>query len=269
MLSKNMGVVGSRWAPRSSKPVAGRVAGRGGFDSHPLPPYSSNTNISISVQQFTIIMAITYTQVIDPSPPPDPYLQLINKVFNIEEVTWGNEKQNFIVRYRGKLLLNSQDAYQQLSNNLDYLDVTPLFRMEDGREVIVLLKGIVRPKPSNPWINLILFILTGISVVFAGTFFEYQGPLTTDLNQLLPHLSANSVSRFGICRHSARNITRPRVWTLPGCSLPPLCSHTAILYSLPLQPIRNHGSFHPAKKNLQRTSGSYWISVLLDRWPGW
>jgi hypothetical protein len=32
------GVVGSRWAPRSSKPVAGRVAGRGGFDSHPLPP---------------------------------------------------------------------------------------------------------------------------------------------------------------------------------------------------------------------------------------
>ena len=33
-----MGVVGSRWAPRSSKPVAGRVAGRGGFDSHPLPP---------------------------------------------------------------------------------------------------------------------------------------------------------------------------------------------------------------------------------------
>lgn len=133
-------------------------------------------------------MAITYTQIIDPSPPPDPYLQLINKVFQIEEVTWGNEKQNFIVRYRGKLLLNSQDAYQQLSKNLDYLDVTPLFRIEAGREVIVLLKGIVRPKPSNPWINLILFILTGISVVFAGTFFEYQGPLTTDLSQLLPHL---------------------------------------------------------------------------------
>jgi membrane-associated protease RseP (regulator of RpoE activity) len=133
-------------------------------------------------------MAITYTQIIDPSPPPDPYLQLINKVFQIEEVTWGNEKQNFIVRYRGKLLLNSQDAYQQLSKNLDYLDVTPLFRIEAGREVIVLLKGIVRPKPSNPWINLILFILTGMSVVFAGTFFEYQGPLTTDLSQLLPHL---------------------------------------------------------------------------------
>jgi hypothetical protein len=27
----------SRWALRSSKPLAGRVAGRGGFDSHPFP----------------------------------------------------------------------------------------------------------------------------------------------------------------------------------------------------------------------------------------
>jgi len=34
----SLGVVGSRWAPRSSKPAAGRSAGRGGFDSHPLPP---------------------------------------------------------------------------------------------------------------------------------------------------------------------------------------------------------------------------------------
>ncbi len=36
------GVVGSRWAPRSSKSVAGRVAGRSGFDSHPLPQKSVN-----------------------------------------------------------------------------------------------------------------------------------------------------------------------------------------------------------------------------------
>ena len=32
-----MGLVRSRWASWSSKPVAGRVASRGGFDSHPLP----------------------------------------------------------------------------------------------------------------------------------------------------------------------------------------------------------------------------------------
>ena len=133
-------------------------------------------------------MTIPYTQTFAPISQPDPYLQLVKKVFRIDEITWGNEKQNFLVRYRGKLLIDSEKAYLQLSNGLITHDVTPLFRVEDGGEIIVLLKGIVNPKPSNPWINLILFILTAISVVFAGTFFEYRGPLTTDLNQLLPHL---------------------------------------------------------------------------------
>ena len=133
-------------------------------------------------------MTTTYPQSIEPFSPPDPYLQIIKRVFQIEEFTLGDHKQNFIIRYRGKLLIDSQDAYQKLSNDLEQLDVTPLFRIEEGREVIVLLKGVVKPKPSNPWINLILFLLTGISVVFAGTIFEYRGPLTTDLDQLLPHL---------------------------------------------------------------------------------
>ena len=37
-LSLRVGVVRSRWASWSSKPVVGRVASRGGFDSHPLSP---------------------------------------------------------------------------------------------------------------------------------------------------------------------------------------------------------------------------------------
>ena len=133
-------------------------------------------------------MTIPYTQAIDPAPPPDPYIQQVKQVFKIIDVTWGKDNQNFLVRYRGKLLLDSQVAYQNLANGLRHLDVTPLFRVEDGQQVVVLLKGIVKPRPSNPWINLILFLFTGISVVFAGTIFEYRGPLTSDLDQLLPHL---------------------------------------------------------------------------------
>lgn len=41
-----MGVVRSRWASWSSKPVAGRVAGRGGFDSHPLSPIVSSVEVT-------------------------------------------------------------------------------------------------------------------------------------------------------------------------------------------------------------------------------
>ena len=133
-------------------------------------------------------MTIPYTQSISPASQPDPYLPLVKQVFHIEEVTWGNEKQNFLLRYRGKLLIESQDAYTQLSKGLQSLDITPLFRLEGGNETIILLKGIVNPKPSNPWINLILFILTGLSVVFAGSIVEYRGPLTSDLSEVLPHL---------------------------------------------------------------------------------
>ncbi len=133
-------------------------------------------------------MTIPYTQSISPASPPDPYLPMVKQVFRIEEVTWGNEKQNFLVRYRGKLLIESQEAYAQLSKGFQSLEVTPLFRVEEDSETIILLKGIVNPKPSNPWINLILFILTGISVVIAGTLSEYRGPLISDFNEVLPHL---------------------------------------------------------------------------------
>ena len=133
-------------------------------------------------------MTIPYTQSISPASQPDPYLPLVKQVFHIKEVTWGNEKQNFLVRYRGDLLLDSQEAFSKLSNGLQSLDITPLFRIEDDSDTIILMKGIVRPKPSNPWINLILFIITGISVVFAGTLFEYRGPLTSDINEVLPFL---------------------------------------------------------------------------------
>src|SRR5258706_6516646 len=40
-LSLYAGVVRSRWVSWSSKPVVGRVASRGGFDSHPLSPILS------------------------------------------------------------------------------------------------------------------------------------------------------------------------------------------------------------------------------------
>jgi len=133
-------------------------------------------------------MTIPYTQSIPSASQPDPYLPLIKQVFRIDDVTWGTENQNYLVRYRGELLIDSQEAYEKLSSGLKSHEVTPMFRVEDEQETIVLLKGIVRPRPSNPWINLLLFIITGVSVVFAGTFFEYRGPLTTDFNQLWPFL---------------------------------------------------------------------------------
>jgi membrane-associated protease RseP (regulator of RpoE activity) len=46
--------------------------------------------------------------------------------------------------------------------------------------VILLLEGVINPQPSNPIINLVLFVLTVFSVLFAGSLYDYSGPVSDD-----------------------------------------------------------------------------------------
>lgn len=94
---------------------------------------------------------------------------LVGRVFVIEEVTTGHAEKDFIVRYRGRLRgEDSEAAYDQLAGMLAPMGITPLFRVEEGRQAVVLVPGKPRPKPSNPWVNLLMFVLTLISVAFVG-----------------------------------------------------------------------------------------------------
>ncbi len=150
----NLGVAGSRWASRSSKPVAGRVAGRGGFDSHPLPLFPLLMDISPTASSDTHAL----------------FTLIVERVFRIEEVTWGGT--DFVVRYRGHLTEDSEAAYEILHTALRPYDITPLFRIEEGRQTVVLVRGVIVPKPSNPRVNLVLFILTLLSVLLAGGLYS-------------------------------------------------------------------------------------------------
>ncbi|MFH1634089.1 MAG: site-2 protease family protein [Chloroflexota bacterium] len=122
----------------------------------------------------------------------DNLTPLIRRVLRIDDTTWGTAQQGFLVRYRGKLYLDSEAAYDQLAEALQPHDVTPIFRLEDGRQTILLIRGVVRPKPSNPWVNAGLFLLTLLSVLFAGALYNYEGPVTgntlTDIKNILANL---------------------------------------------------------------------------------
>lgn len=124
----------------------------------------------------------------DSIPPEDLYARLVGQVMRIESITWGDQRQNFLARYHGHLLIESPLAYERLSSALHPMNITTLFRSEKGEHVIILVKGAIQPRPSNPWVNLVLFILTLFSVFFAGAFFHYDGPLSTDLSVILPHV---------------------------------------------------------------------------------
>jgi membrane-associated protease RseP (regulator of RpoE activity) len=94
---------------------------------------------------------------------------LVRRIFRIEDVTLGTPKQGFIVRYRGKLTMeDSEAAYDYLFEQLKPKNITPLFRWDGAQQAILLVPGMPKPTPSNPIWNLVLAILTILSVLFTG-----------------------------------------------------------------------------------------------------
>ena len=109
-------------------------------------------------------------------PEPDVLNQLVSRVFRIEDVTMGDpQKEKFVLRYRGVLLQeDSAEAYEQLTAALSPYDVTPLFRVEQERQVVYLIKGNFAASPSRAWVNVLMFALTVLSVWLAGAMYAYS-----------------------------------------------------------------------------------------------
>ena len=122
----------------------------------------------------------------------DPYTSSVSRVLRVEDVTWGEQKQGFIVRYRG--MLYNQDtaaAYDELADSMRLLNVTPLFRIEEGRHAVILVPGIIKPRPSKIWVNGVLFLLTIVTVLMAGALYTYSGPPPESIRGLLLELLGN------------------------------------------------------------------------------
>lgn len=93
----------------------------------------------------------------------------VSRIFRIDDVTAGNGKE-LIARYRGALVIeDTVAAYDQLAESLKPYGITPLFRRENERHVILLVPSFVMPGQSpRVWINFVLFILTVLSVMLTG-----------------------------------------------------------------------------------------------------
>jgi len=124
-----------------------------------------------------------------PIPEIDVLTSHVSKIFRVEDVTAGNPKE-WIARYRGHLL--SEDtvtAYDQLADAVSQYGITPLFRKEEGdKQLIFLVPSPIPPKLSaRVIVNIILFILTVISVMLTGMDVPADA-VSTDGPFLLPFL---------------------------------------------------------------------------------
>ena len=104
-----------------------------------------------------------------PIPEIEILNSLVSRVFRIEDFTMGDPTQGSIARYRGHLISeDSVSAYDQLADSLKPYDITPMFRLDHGQQLVFLAPKKPDPKPTRVSINIVLFILTVLSVMLVG-----------------------------------------------------------------------------------------------------
>jgi membrane-associated protease RseP (regulator of RpoE activity) len=109
---------------------------------------------------------------------------LVERYFSIQQVVTGGGRYPFVMRYVGQLTMDSELAFAALSKELKRQRLMPLFLEEDGQQVILVTPALRKPRRSNPWINLLLFSLTVLSMLMAGAAYTYEGPELTSYTEL-------------------------------------------------------------------------------------
>jgi len=109
--------------------------------------------------------------------------QAVGSIFAIDSVTRGGQTQGYRFRFTGRLRgIDSEFAYDQLAAALEPLGLLPLFREVEGEQVILIVDQLPEGKPSPVWVNLLLFALTFLSVLFTGA--QFADTAVTDPFQL-------------------------------------------------------------------------------------
>ena len=59
----------------------------------------------------------------------------------IDDITTGDPKKNYLVRYRGQIYGDTDQAYARLAELLKPHQITPLFRNEDEQHAVLFIPG--------------------------------------------------------------------------------------------------------------------------------
>lgn len=112
---------------------------------------------------------------------------VVAQVMNISDVTVGRNEQ-YAVRFRGQLTMDSQEAYEIVYNGFREKNFTPLFRIQDGQHAILAVPGVYDARPTNPWVNITLMVLTIVSTFYAGAYYQLSPTATSDAQLFLDSL---------------------------------------------------------------------------------
>ncbi len=120
-----------------------------------------------------------------PNDLADKLLPLVRQVMSITDITEGDQKQPFAVRFRGTLISDSELAFEKLDPAFKQAGTTLLFREENDGHEILGMPGVIQPQASNPLVNGILFLLTLASMLMAGAMYGMETPADTSILGIL------------------------------------------------------------------------------------
>jgi len=101
--------------------------------------------------------------------------QAVEDVFSVSEVQIPPHAAQGTIVFSGRLLNDdSETAYAAIAQRWQALQYTPMLRWGEapGEVELAAQPGLINPKPSNPLINLILFLVTVVSVLAVGALNE-------------------------------------------------------------------------------------------------
>lgn len=102
---------------------------------------------------------------------------LVERIMFVEQIIWGGKEAGYVVQFVGRLAEESSTAFDKLSAWVEPYDLSVYFRMVEKKHAVILRKETKNFKKSNPWINIILLVLTFMSVLLAGAL--YSGDFST------------------------------------------------------------------------------------------
>ncbi len=125
----------------------------------------------------------------------DALVSLLQRFMSIDHIVWENlvpKSGQVVARFIGYIHGDTAEAYARLDAVLRGWRITPLFRhAPDGkRHMVVLVQGRIQPQPSRVWPNVLLLVLTVLSVACTGVLMHGRG-----LEALIGVLNAPAVGR--------------------------------------------------------------------------
>jgi membrane-associated protease RseP (regulator of RpoE activity) len=111
---------------------------------------------------------------------------LAGRFFSINTITYGDAKQPFIIRYAGNLKSeDSEDGFNQIADAFHPFDITPMLQQNGDIQTLILLPKVSKVKKKRPLLNILLFLLTLVSVLFTGGLYSFEGDLIGNTSQIL------------------------------------------------------------------------------------